>query len=156
MCPFAERISASVARPGGRSLTCWVSRRCSQLSRSSPVTVTAAVGLRLGGWLTRLALLGFYVGVVPVALTLWLLGVLFVRERLGLSKWIPVGLAAVGVVYLTISYGSLPWISLALAGSFARYGFLRKTLPITSASCEPSAFELSTAGWRTISPTWWQ
>jgi chloramphenicol-sensitive protein RarD len=31
---------------------------------------------------------------------------------------------------LTVGAGGLPWISLALATSFAIYGFLRKTLPI--------------------------
>jgi chloramphenicol-sensitive protein RarD len=34
------------------------------------------------------------------------------------------------VVVLTTEAGGLPWISLALATSFAIYGFLRKTLPI--------------------------
>ena len=34
------------------------------------------------------------------------------------------------MVILTFDMGGLPWISLALAASFAIYGFLRKTLPI--------------------------
>jgi chloramphenicol-sensitive protein RarD len=61
-----------------------------------------------------------------------LMGVIFLRERLALSKWIPVGLAAVGVLYLTISYGSLPWISLTLAFSFALYGLIKKLSPLGS------------------------
>jgi chloramphenicol-sensitive protein RarD len=60
------------------------------------------------------------------------LGLIFFRERLTLSKWIPVGLAAVGVLYLTISYGSLPWISLALAFSFGFYGLIKKLSPMGS------------------------
>src|SRR5690606_38454131 len=40
---------------------------------------------------------------------------------------IAVGLAVAGVVYLTFGYGSLPWIALTLAFSFAFYGLLRKT-----------------------------
>src|SRR3990172_1014157 len=32
-----------------------------------------------------------------------LLGVLFLRERLRLAQWIPIGLAAAGVIYLTVA-----------------------------------------------------
>jgi chloramphenicol-sensitive protein RarD len=41
-----------------------------------------------------------------------------------------IGLATLAVVILTVEQGGLPWVSLALASSFAIYGFLRKTLPI--------------------------
>lgn len=61
-----------------------------------------------------------------------LLGVIFFGERLPISKWIPIGIAAVGVVYLTISYGRLPWISLALAVSFGTYGLVKKLSPLSS------------------------
>src|SRR5215213_10460316 len=46
-----------------------------------------------------------------------LLGVLFLRERLRSAQWLPVALAAAGVVYLTVTYGRLPWIALSLAVS---------------------------------------
>jgi chloramphenicol-sensitive protein RarD len=36
------------------------------------------------------------------------------------------------VLYLTVTYGSLPWIALALAFTFAFYGLLRKTAPLSS------------------------
>src|SRR5690606_12135542 len=39
-------------------------------------------------------------------------------------------LAALAVVVLTVEGGKLPWVSLALAFSFAAYGFFRKTLPV--------------------------
>ena len=61
-----------------------------------------------------------------------MLGVVFLRERLRLWQWIPVGLAALGVLYLTVSYGSLPWIGLSLAFSFGFYGLLKKTAPLNS------------------------
>ena len=61
-----------------------------------------------------------------------LLGVVFLRERLRLGQWIPVGLAAAGVLYLTVSYGSLPWIALTLAFSFGFYGLLKKTAALAS------------------------
>ena len=56
-----------------------------------------------------------------------IMGVLFLRERLRLWQWIPVGIAASGVLYLTISYGALPWIGLALAFTFGTYALLKKT-----------------------------
>jgi chloramphenicol-sensitive protein RarD len=59
-----------------------------------------------------------------------LLGVIFLRERLRPAQWIPVALAAAGVVYLTVVYGRLPWIALSLAFSFGFYGFVKKLAPL--------------------------
>ena len=56
-----------------------------------------------------------------------LLGVLFLRERLRRAQWLAVALAAAGVGWLTWQHGALPWVALVLAGSFASYGFLKKT-----------------------------
>jgi chloramphenicol-sensitive protein RarD len=39
-------------------------------------------------------------------------------------------LAAFAVAWLTWTAGRLPWIALALAGTFAAYGFLRKRAPL--------------------------
>lgn len=61
-----------------------------------------------------------------------LLGVLFLRERLRPMQWVPVGLAALGVTYLTFVYGRLPWIALSLAFSFGFYGFVKKISPLGS------------------------
>jgi chloramphenicol-sensitive protein RarD len=61
-----------------------------------------------------------------------LIGVIFLREHLRLLQWIPIGLAATGVLYLTIAYGSLPWIALTLAFSFAFYGLVKKLAPLGS------------------------
>ena len=38
-----------------------------------------------------------------------LLGVIFLRERLRSFQWISIGLAAAGVVYLTVTYGRPRW-----------------------------------------------
>jgi len=56
-----------------------------------------------------------------------LLGVLILRERLRPSQWVAVGLALGGVLFLTLGYGSVPWIALVLAFTFGLYGLLRKT-----------------------------
>ncbi len=61
-----------------------------------------------------------------------LLGVIFLRERLRPMQWVPVGIAAIGVIYLTFVYGRLPWIALALAFSFGFYGFVKKLAPLGS------------------------
>jgi len=71
------------------------------------------------------ASLGYYI----TPLVNVLLGMIFLGERLRRVQWVCVFLAAAGVMYLTVSFGSLPVISLILAGSFGLYGLLRKTVP---------------------------
>ena len=61
-----------------------------------------------------------------------LLGAIFLGERLRRGQWPAIVLAAIGVTYLTISYGELPWIALTLAFSFGFYGLLRKTASLGS------------------------
>jgi chloramphenicol-sensitive protein RarD len=48
-------------------------------------------------------------------------------ERLRLTQWLAVALAACGVVWLTVNAGQLPWIGLVIAVTFSLYGLLRKT-----------------------------
>jgi chloramphenicol-sensitive protein RarD len=61
-----------------------------------------------------------------------LLGVLFLHERLRTSQWIPIGIAVVGVAYITAAYGRLPWIALVLAITFGFYGLVKKLAPLGS------------------------
>ncbi|MBI3151999.1 MAG: EamA family transporter RarD [Chloroflexi bacterium] len=61
-----------------------------------------------------------------------LFGVLFLREKLRPVQWIPVVIAAIGVIYLTVTYGRLPWIALSLAVSFGLYGLVKKLSPLGS------------------------
>jgi len=61
-----------------------------------------------------------------------LVGVVFLRERLRPLQWVPIGLAAVGVLYLTFAFGSLPWVALTLAISFSFYGLVKKTAPLSA------------------------
>ena len=70
--------------------------------------------------------LGYYIA----PLVNVLLGVVFLKERLRRLQLVAVGLAAVGVSYLTLSYGLFPWVSLALAFSFGFYGLIRKVAPV--------------------------
>jgi len=55
-----------------------------------------------------------------------LMGVAILHERLNPAQWSAVGIAAIGVLWLTFMHGEMPWISLALALSFATYGLIRK------------------------------
>jgi len=59
-----------------------------------------------------------------------LLGVVFLRERLGRMQWLAVGMAGAGVLYLTWQQGALPWVAVLLASTFGLYGLLKKTAPL--------------------------
>jgi chloramphenicol-sensitive protein RarD len=61
-----------------------------------------------------------------------LIGVIFLREHLRPWQWIPVGLAALGILCLTITHGSPPWIALTLAFAWATYGLVKKLAPLGS------------------------
>jgi chloramphenicol-sensitive protein RarD len=56
-----------------------------------------------------------------------LLGAVVLREHLRPAQWAAIAVAALGVVWLTVQAGTLPWIGLVLAVSFGAYGLLRKT-----------------------------
>lgn len=59
------------------------------------------------------------------------LGVLVLKERLRPLQWAAVATAAAGVVHLSLSVGSPPWIALFLAVTFSLYGLIRKRLPVS-------------------------
>lgn len=55
-----------------------------------------------------------------------LLGVVVLREQLRPGQWLAIAAAAAGVLFLTVTYGQLPWIALMLAFTFGFYGLLKK------------------------------
>lgn len=59
-----------------------------------------------------------------------LLGLLVLGEKINRSQSVAIGLAAIGVGYMAVQYGSLPWVSLVLAFSFGLYGLFRKVIQI--------------------------
>lgn len=74
------------------------------------------------------ASLGYFINpLVSVAL-----GVIVLKERMRHMQWVAIGIAAIAVLILTISYGALPWIALVLAISFGFYGLLKKFAGIGS------------------------
>lgn len=80
----------------------------------------------LSGHVTEAALGYFLNPLVTVAL-----GVLILRERLRPMQWAAVAIGAVAAIYLTIDYGSPPWVSFALACSFALYSLLKNRLGVS-------------------------
>jgi chloramphenicol-sensitive protein RarD len=79
-----------------------------------------------------------------------LLGFLLLKERLRRGQWMAVGLAALGVAWLTWQGGHPPWIALALAITFGFYGLLRKTAmlgPLEGLSLETLVLFPVALGW---------
>jgi chloramphenicol-sensitive protein RarD len=56
-----------------------------------------------------------------------LFGYVLLKERLRRPQWAAIGVAALGVAWLTWQAGTVPWIALSLAATFGGYGLLRKT-----------------------------
>ncbi len=81
------------------------------------------------------ASMGYFINPLVVVL----LGVLVFKEKL--SKWqiTALVLAAAGVLLVALQYARFPWIALALAGTFATYGLIKKIImvhPITGLTLE--------------------
>ena len=60
------------------------------------------------------------------------MGALFLHERLSRAQWLAISLAAAGVTVLIAAVGTVPWVALALCGTFACYGLLRKRAALNS------------------------
>ncbi len=61
-----------------------------------------------------------------------LFGVALLRESLRRAQRLALGCAALGVLWLTVEFGQLPWVGLGLAASFGSYAVLRKTQKLGS------------------------
>ena len=70
----------------------------------------------------------FITPLVSIVLAVAVLG-----ERLRPRQWVAVSFACIGVALEGWRVGGLPWVSLALAGTFGSYGLLRKQLPVDAA-----------------------
>ena len=85
--------------------------------------------------LTTQSSLGYYI----YPLLSVLLGRLIFAEKLTGMQWAALGIVGIAVTVLTVGVGSLPWVALALAGTFAIYGALKKGLdlgPVLSVTIE--------------------
>lgn len=101
------------------------------------LTLVATSSLISVNWLTYIyavssghilaASLGYFIN--PLISVLF--GFIFLRETMARRHWVAVGLAALGVAFLIVRLGEIPVVSLGLAFTFATYGLLRKTIPVT-------------------------
>jgi chloramphenicol-sensitive protein RarD len=135
---IAHRIVWSV--PIAAAVLVWAGRTADfKAAIRSPRTITMAaltaalISVNWGIYVWAIAVdrtvetaLGYYIN----PLVSVVVGALLLGERLDKLQIAAVVLATVAVAVLTIEGGKLPWVSLALAFSFAAYGFFRKTLPI--------------------------
>lgn len=80
------------------------------------VTVDRVVESALGYYITPLMSVTF--------------GVLILKESIRPAQKVAVALAGVGVVVLTVGYGALPWIALALATTWGGYSLVKKQLKL--------------------------
>ncbi|WP_404455893.1 EamA family transporter RarD [Oceanobacillus kapialis] len=72
------------------------------------------------------ASLGYYIN----PLISILLGILVLKETLTKRQLFSFILAGAGVLFLTVSYGVFPWVSLLLAMTFGLYGLFKKRLNV--------------------------
>lgn len=70
------------------------------------------------------ASLGYYIN--PLIIIAF--GVILLKEKMRPLQWAAVSIATIGVVVLTVDYGRLPWVALALALSWGTYGLVKKQL----------------------------
>ncbi len=72
------------------------------------------------------ASLGYYINpLMNVALA-----VVVLKERLSHLRSLAIAIAALGVGATLLAGGTVPWVALSLASTFAVYGLLRKTTPV--------------------------
>jgi len=74
------------------------------------------------------ASLGYYIN----PLLSVFLGMIVLKERLSCWQLVSLFLACLGVIIITLHYGSIPWIALSLAITFGLYGLFKKMANVDS------------------------
>lgn len=72
--------------------------------------------------------MGYYIN--PLVSVLF--GMVFLREKLDKLQWTAVICAIIGIAIMLVKNGSLPWVSVSLAFTFALYGLLKKIIPVSA------------------------
>lgn len=123
----------------------WSRLRPALADRRALALLAVATGLIAANWGVYIwavndgqvveASLGYFINPLVVVL----LGTLVFKEHLRRLQLTAVGFAAVAVAVLTVGYGGIPWIALALAFSWAGYGVVKKKVgldPVASLTIE--------------------
>ncbi|KAF0691386.1 Aste57867_17382 [Aphanomyces stellatus] len=103
------------------------------------------------GYIVQTSLGGYILPLVTV-----LLGVVVLGEKLRPLQWVAIGIAALGVLIVSIGYGVVPWISFALATTEGIYSLLKKkaTLgPLDGVMIETGALFLPSLGYLAATET---
>lgn len=114
--------------------------RAALRNRKVMLTLTFSAVLVAANWLTFIwavanerildTAFGYFINpMMSVVIGLVLLG-----ERLSRTQWAALSLALVAIGVQAVGLGSLPWIAIALALTFAIYGYVRKTVNVGSAA----------------------
>lgn len=115
----------------------WRAKFASRRTRLFVFAASATIAVNWGTYIWAVnnghvteAALGYYIN--PIFSIL--LGVIVLGERLVPIQWAAIALAAVAVVILTVEVGRLPWVAVALAGSFGIYGLIKKQISLDAAT----------------------
>jgi chloramphenicol-sensitive protein RarD len=71
--------------------------------------------------------LGYFIAPIGTVMV----GVIVLHETLRTAQRVALLFAAAAVVVLTVSYGQVPWLAVAIAVSWTIYGYLKKQVPLT-------------------------
>lgn len=70
------------------------------------------------------ASLGYYINpFISILLAFFLL-----KERFSKGEWLAIFIVSIGVIYMSIGVGHVPWIAFTLAITFGVYGLIKKTI----------------------------
>lgn len=90
----------------------------------------------LAGFLVDVAL-GYFLNPILTSL----LAVAVLKERLRPAQWASLALSAAAFVVIAIGYGTVPWVALTVATTFALYGLIKKQVGPSVGAMEGMAVE---------------
>lgn len=102
--------------------------------KKKALTLVAASIIISANWLTYIfavnqghileASLGYYINpFVSILLAFFIL-----KERFSKGEWLAIFIVSLGVIYMAIGVGHIPWLAITLAVTFGVYGLIKKTI----------------------------
>ena len=124
-------VGALLARAGGIRKLLTLGRRRFSLLAAASLLIGCNWGLYIWGVNSGHvveAALGYFINPLLTVL----LGVVVLRESMRPAQWAAIAIVLIAVVVLAFDYGRLPWIALALAGTFGAYGLVKKQVGVSA------------------------
>lgn len=116
-----------------KSLITWLSELWNGTTLKRSLLSSVAIGLNWGLYIYAVnsghaleSSLGYFIN--PIFNIL--IGAVFFKEQLNRLQWTAFATAFIGVSWLTIVNGQMPWVALSLATTFSAYGVIRKKTAI--------------------------